>query len=168
MAMAPFMGGSSNDPPRFTRTDPSAEPQRSLPGYRSEVTEFSYRWWASTGRADLGLGLGTLAYGARPTGSVPGLVGDSSLHAIATVTVLTMGLRLRTSANSTMFADASGVRGLGLDRDAVVGKVGFEFKAAQSRWNISYGGLGMRFAGDTRMTLRVRRGGLAVYMNSSF
>lgn len=162
-------GAGKNDAPRFTRTDMLAEPQRSLPGYRNELTELSYRWWASTGRADVGVGLGTVAYVARPTGSLPGLAGDGATLALASGTVLTLGMRYRTSEHSALFADAAGVRGLKpYGGEAVVGKVGIEFKAAQSRWNIAYGGLGLQLADDTRMTLRLRKGGLGVYMRSSF
>jgi hypothetical protein len=163
------IGAGTNDAPRLMRSDLVLEPRRSLPGYRHEASELSYRWWASSGRADLGVGLGTLTYVVRPTGSVPGLAGDDGARAIAAGTVLTMGMRYRTSARSAVFADASGVRGAGFDSgDAVVGKVGLEFKAAQSRWNVSYGGLGFKLAGDARMTLRLRRGGFGIYMRSAF
>lgn len=162
-------GAGNNDAPRLTRTDVQTEPQRSLPGYRNELVELSYRWWASQGRADLGLGLGTIAYVARPTGILPGLAGDGATLPLGAGTVLTLGMRYRTSERSALFADAAGVRGLPVDRgDVVVGKVGIEFKSARSRWNIAYGGLGLRFAGDTRMTLRVRKGGVSVYMHRSF
>lgn len=160
-------GAGSNDAPRLVRSDSPAEPQRSLPGYRSESTELSYRWWLSTGRADLGLGLGTLAYVNRPTGSIPGLGADNGV--IASGTVLTVGMRYRTSKSSAIFADAASWRAAGLNGgDAVAGKVGIEFKAAQSRWNVAYGGLGLHLDGNTRMSLRVRRGGLAVFMRSTF
>jgi hypothetical protein len=163
------IGAGNNDAPRLTRSDLVAEPQRNLPGYRNEVSELTFGWWASSGRADVGVGLGTLAYVARPTGGVPGLAGDDGARAIAAGTVLTMGLRYRTSARSAVFADASGVRGAGFDSgDAVVGKVGLEFKSAQSRWNMTYGGLGLKLAGDARMTLRLRRGGFGIYMRSAF
>lgn len=155
--------------PRLTRTDVQSEPLRSLPGYRSELNELSYRWWLSSGRADVGLGLGTVSYGLRPIGGFVGVAGDESSKVLATGTVLTLGMRYRTSAHSTLFADAAGVHGLGLEGGGViVGKVGVDFKLAQSRWNIAYGGLGLRLNGDTRMTLRVRKGGLAIYMRSSF
>lgn len=161
------MGAGNNDAPRFTRNDVQLESQRSLPGYRNEVNELSYRWWASKGRSDLGVGIGTISYVARPTGMVQGLAGDGAL--LASGTVLMLGMRYRTSERSALYADAAGVHGLGLDgREAVVGKVGIEFKAAQSRWNVAYGGLGFHLAGDTRMTLRVRKGGLGIYMRRSF
>jgi len=41
-------------------------------------------------------------------------------------------------------------------------------KSAQSRWNVTYGGLGLHLAGDTRMTLRLRKGGLGIVMRHSF
>ena len=162
-------GAGSNDAPRLTRSETSVDVGRNLPGYRGESNELSYRWWKSSGRADLGLGLGALTYGTRPTGSVPGLGNTGVSNVLATGTVLTIGMRYRTSPTSAVYADASGVRGHGFDGgESVVGKVGIEFKAAQSRFNINYGGLGLRLAGDTRMTVRVKRGGLGVFMRSAF
>ena len=162
-------GAGNNDAPRLTRTEVQTEPQSSLPGYRNELVELSYRWWASRGRADLGLGLGTIAYQARPTGLLPSVASDGATLPLASGTVLTLGMRYRTSERSALFADAIGVRGLPIDRgDAMVGKVGIEFKSARSHWNISYGGLGLNLAGDMRMTLRVRRGGVSIFMHRSF
>ena len=152
---------------RVTRTDVQSEPLRRLPGYRSELSELNYRWWLSSGRAGVGLGLGAVTYGLSPTRGLPGVFGDESSTVLVTGTVLTLGMRYRTSAHSVLFADAAGVRGLERG-DAVVGKVGVDFKLAQSRWNVSYGGLGMGLTGDTRMTLRVRKGGVGLYMRSSF
>jgi hypothetical protein len=169
-AVAP-PGAGSNGAPRLVRNDDPAEPGRSAPGYRGETTELGYRWWVSKGRADLGLGLGTLAYVARPTGSLPGLGPgpDGGATVLASGSVLTLGMRYRTSPSSAVFADAASWRGAGLSGgDALVGKVGLEFKTAKSRWNLAYGGLGLTLPGDARMTLRVRHGGLALYMHSSF
>lgn len=169
LVRAAIPGTGPNDAPRLIRSEAPGDTARSLPGSRGETNELSYRWWKSSGRADLGLGLGTLTYGTRPTGSVPGLGGEGASNVLAAGTVLTLGMRYRTSANATLFADASGVRGHGFDaNDGVVGKVGIEFKAAQSRLSVNYGGLGLRLAGDTRMTVRVKRGGLGVYMRSTF
>ena len=70
-----------------------------------------------------------------------------------------------------MFADASGARGFGPSNgDAYLGKVGVEWKpaSAASRWNIAYGGIGWRLSADSRMTLRIRGGGLGLYMRSQF
>jgi hypothetical protein len=166
-ALAAMPGGGSNDAPRLVRTDDPAEPRRSPPGLRGETTEIGYRWWLSKGRADLGVGLGTLAYVVRPTGSLPGL-GDSGQSVLASGSVLTLGMRYRTSASSAVFADAASWHGAGLSGDAVVGKVGLEFKTAKSTLNLAYGGLGLALPGDARMMLRVRRGGLGLVLRSSF
>ena len=159
---------TGNEAPRFTRTDLPTEAQRRLPGYRNELTELSYRWWATAGRADLGLGLGSVVYVARPAGGVAGLTVDAVPFARASGTVLTLGMRYRTSSTSALYADAAGVRGPGFDGDRFIGKLGIEFKAAQSRWNVGYGGLGLRVSGDTHMLLRVRKGGAVVSMRLVF
>ena len=159
----------SNAPPRFTRSDAVGAPQPGLPGYRSELTELSYRRWASHGSTDLGIGLGTVIHLARPIGGTFGPIAGDPAFARGSGTVLTLGMRYRTSERSALYADASGVHGLGLEgSETVVGKVGWEFKSAQSRWDIAYGGLGLRLGGDTRMTMRVNRSGLTLMMRSTF
>ena len=78
-------------------------------------------------------------------------------------------MRYRTSARSSVFADAASWHGNGFDgADAVAGKVGIEFKSAKSRFNIAYGGLGLKLACYARVTVRMRRGGLALFMRSTF
>ena len=168
-AIAALTGAGQNDAPRFVRDDAVPEPLRTAPNFRGESTQVGYRWWLSRGRADLGLGLGTLAYSVRPVGSTTGVMPEAPANVIGSGTVLTLGMRYRTSDRSSFFADAASWRGAGIDGgDAVAGKVGIEFKSAQSRFNIAYGGLGLKLAGDARMTLRMRRGGLGIYMRSTF
>ena len=162
------VSANANEAPRFDRVDMPADAQPSQPGYRNELSQLNYRWWASSGRADLGFGVGTVVYTARPTGSIPGLVADGSGTALAGGTVLTLGMRFRATSRASFFADASSLYGTRAEGDGVAGKVGLEFKSAQSRWNLSYGGFGMHLSGDTRMTVRLRRGGLALVMRSSF
>ena len=154
--------------PPVIRSDWPGEALHSMPGYRNELTEVTYRWWATAGRADLGLGLGTVAYMARPTGTVAGLPADATPLVLGSGTVLTLGMRYRTSASSALYADAAGVREPGFVGDRVVGKLGIEFQAAQSRWNLGYGGLGLKLSGDTRMQLRIRKGGALVSMRMAF
>jgi hypothetical protein len=162
------LGAGTNGAPRFTRSDaPDAQP--SAPGLRNDSSEVSYRWWASSGHADMGLGLGAVTLTSRPTGLVPGLVNGGGANVVASSTVLTLGMRYRTSPQSSVYADASSWRGNGVDvNDGVAGKVGLEFKSAQSRFNVAYGGLGMRLTGDSKMTVRLRRGGLGLFMRSEF
>jgi hypothetical protein len=127
-----------------------------------------YRRWATAGRIDLGLGIGTVAYVARPIGPVVGQPVERAPLAMASGTVLTLGMRDRTSASSALHADAAGVHGAGFEGDRVVGKLGIEFKAAQSRWNVGYGGLGLKLSSDMRLQLRIRKVGVLVSMRTSF
>jgi hypothetical protein len=163
------MSSVKNAAPRFTRSD-SPDAQPSAPGMRNDSSEVAYRWWASSGRADLGLGLGAVTLSSSPTGVIPGLATGGGGNVIASSTVLTLGMRYRTSPGSSIYADASGWRGNGFDATdgGVAGKVGLEFKAAQSRFNVAYGGLGMRLTGDSKMTVRLRRGGLGLFMKREF
>lgn len=161
--------GQLNAAPRFVRTDPVGPAQPSPPGLSGGATELQGRWWISRGPADLGMGLGTVSYGLRPTGSIPGLMTSSGSNVVASGTLLTLGMRYRTTDRSAIYADASDLHAPGIEGgDAVFGKVGFELKSAQSSVNISYGGLGLRFSGDTHMTVRVGRGGLGFVMGHSF
>ena len=80
-----------------------------------------------------------------------------------------LALRYHATDQSSVYVDAVRGRRLGLEfEDRIVGKVGVEFRAAQSDWQIAYGGLGFRLAGDARLTLKLRRGGLSVVMQSAF
>jgi len=175
-----------NGAPRVTRVDlpvglPSAAPggAQSLQTDSVRLSDISYRFWISRGRADLGFGVGALALTAQPLGSAPTAAPsaapngalDSQTILLASAPSLTVGMRFRASPQSTFFADASGARGLGPNNgDAYLGKVGVEWKPAPfaSRWNIAYGGIGWRLSSDSRMTLRIRRGGLGLYMRSQF
>jgi hypothetical protein len=175
-----------NGAPRITRVDLAvglpatvASGGQSLQTESVRLSDISYRFWVSRGRADLGFGIGALALTAQPFGSAPTAAPatapngslDSQTILLASAPSLSVGMRFRASPESTFFADASGARGLGLNNgDAYLGKVGVEWKPAPfaSRWNIAYGGIGWRLSSDSRMTLRIRRGGLGLYMRSQF
>ncbi|MEO5698465.1 MAG: hypothetical protein ABIQ60_15180 [Burkholderiaceae bacterium] len=150
----------------------SIDASKAPPGLRNELTELSYRWWTTRGRADVGWGVGTWAYGTRPTAPLAKALshGDAAPAGVASGTLLTLGLRYYASDRSVLFADATGVHGAkGLMGDQpVIGKVGVEFKSARSQWKVAYGGLGLHLNNDTRMTVRVRRGGMKVSMRTSF
>lgn len=116
-------------------------------------SEISVSRWTRAGRADLGWGIGSISLTDRSTNT----------------TTLMLGLRYRTSERAALYADATHVPGIGLNgEDQVVSKVGIELKSAQSRWNLAYGGLGMRLAGDARMTLKARRGGVELTLKRAF
>lgn len=155
---------------RIERTDTTDLPLRSAPGSRTELTELSAQRWVHSGRASIGVGAGSVALVNRSNGMMVGNgTVDGTTTAQASATTLMLGLRYRTSPQSSVYADTTHVRGLGLEGDdRMVSKVGIVFKAAQSDWNIGYGGLGMRLSGDARMTLKVRRGGLMIGMRRTF
>lgn len=156
------------EPPRLSRTDVPNLPVQSQPGSRTDLTELSYRRWASSGRASVGIGFGSITLTDRPVGTAP--LRDTAPTAIASGSVMMLGLHYRATDSSSFYADASRVSGLGGSGDdpQVVGKVGMEFKAARSQWNVAYGGLGFRMAGDARMTVKLRRGGVGLFMRSAF
>jgi hypothetical protein len=114
--------------------------------------------------------LGTTCSGvARADDALPEWPGTTADAATASGTLLSLGMRYRTSERSALFADAYGVRGVGTHgRDAMLRKVGVEFKTAQSQLSVAYGDLGWSFAGDTRMSVRVRKGGFGLYMRGKF
>ena len=103
--------------------------------------------------------------------AAPGPTLDNSTILLASAPSLTVGMRYRASPQSTLFADAAGTRGLGFNSgDAYLGKVGVEWNpaSAAARWHIAYGGIGWKLSADSRMTLRIRSGGIGLYMRSQF
>ena len=131
------------------------------PAGSARLSDVSYRWWLSRGPADFGVGIGAMTLATRAV--------DGSAPRVDTAPSLSVGMRLHSTAHSTVFADASSAYALGSERsDAYVGKVGAEWKPASlsSRW--SYGGLAWRLSADSKMSLRVRHGGVALYMRSQF
>ena len=156
-------------PARLTRTDVPNVQIQSQPGYRTDLTTLSFQRWAGSGRAEVGVGVGSVSLIERPTGALSGRAVDASGVNAASGTSLMLGLRYRTTDTASFYANASRVRGLGAaDDERVVGKVGIEFKAAQSQWNVAYGGLGFNMAGDSKMTVKLRRGGVGIFMRTSF
>ncbi len=179
MSMAAVMAGAGVGParaqtelpdtPSFARVDTSNIVSRSLPSKWTDLTELSFRRWVTRGRADIGAGFGSVALIDRSTGMLSARSGDGAAATMAVGTMLMLGLRYRTTEQTSIYADAMHLRGLGLEgEDRIFSKVGVEFKAAQSDWKIVYGGLGFQLAGDARMTLKLRRGGLGITMHSAF
>ena len=165
---------SSVAPPRTTRMDldTTAQPESRLtpPGVRAEWSALSYRWWLTRGRTDLGLGLGTVGYVARPAVGEPVAGPATAGSFVASAPLVTIGMRYRTSELSVLFADVSGARNSALNRggDAYFTKVGVEWKASPSRFNLTHGGLGLQLDGGSRMSLRLRKGVLGLYLRSQF
>ena len=180
--LAASYGIGLNGSSRVTRIDlavgnPSTAPigGQNLQPDSTRLTDVSRRFWVSRGRTDLGIGVGTMVLTAQPLGAPPSAAPnatlDNSTILLASAPSLSVGMRFRASPQSTVFADASGARGFGPNNgDAYLGKVGVEWKPTSfvSRWNIAYGGIGWRLSADSRMTLRIRGGGLGLYMRSQF
>lgn len=127
-----------------------------------EVAGVNYRLWITQGRADVGVGLGSLGH-VLPSG-------DGHRAVVGAMPVLTIGMRYRMSQQHLLFADASGARGLGGDPAAmqVITKVGLEWKPARSSMGFEHGALGMRLDSGVRLSLKSRRGGPALYLRSTF
>ena len=128
-----------------------------------EMAGINYRLWITQGRADVGVGLGSLGY-ALPSGAGPRTVVGG---AVPTVSI---GMRYRMSEQHLLFADASGARGLGVDPSAtlVTTKVGLEWKPARSSLGFEHGALGMQLDSGMRLSLKSRRGGPALYLRNTF
>ena len=176
--LRPF-GATSNAAPRYIRSDVEVAPWQNLAGlyaasgYRAEISEISSRWWFSTGLTAVGFGVGSVALTARPMLGVAAV--NAAVHAadagvvLASSPSLSLGIRRRTSAASTVYADATRTLSIGVSGiDSYSGKVGVEWKTAESRWSVAYSGLGMRLTSESRMTVSLRKGGLAVYMRRQF
>lgn len=173
-----FFGAGSSGAPRYTRSNIEVEPWQNLPGlqaavgYRTEVSEISSRWWFSTGHIDVGFGVGSVALMAQPmAGASATSAADAAFSGIALASSpsLSVGIRRRTSAVSALYADATHSRSLGASGiDSYSGKVGVEWKTAESRWSVAYSGLGLRLSSQSRMTVSLRKGGLGIYMRSQF
>jgi len=134
-------------------------------GSWSDPAESAYQWRLTHGRTDLGFGLSTFASTPRPLGEPL----DGMASAMTVSPVLNVGMRYRTSESFALFAGASSVRVPGpTGSDAYAGQVGVEWMAAQSRWSFAYGGVGTRVGSDSRMAVRLRRGGVALYVSSAF
>jgi hypothetical protein len=132
----------------------------------SELAGVNYRVWMSHGRAGVGVGVGTLGYiTPRPDGRIEGPVALTG--ASPTVSV---GLRYRVTPDSTVYADASGVRNLGTEAPAnyVNTKVGMEWKPAKRSLGFDHGAIGMTLDSGYKLSLKPRHGGLGVYLRGQF
>ncbi len=134
---------------------PAAGARWSLSG---AATERGYRWSLTRGAIDLGLRFdATHPANARTnSAAAPGV----------TLPALSLGLR-RVSAGP-LSASSLTERALGSAAALpYVSKVGIEWKPAQSRVFVNQG-LGLRLGGDDRLTMRLRKGSLGLYMKRDF
>lgn len=132
----------------------------------NDLVGVTYRVWRSSGRADVGVGVGTLGY------LVPSADGraDGPQALVGAVPALSMGVRYRVSDEHAVFADASRARGLGAGpADVYYGtKVGVEWRPAKPTLGLERGALGFQLESGYKLSLRVRRGGPSLYLRGQF
>lgn len=132
-----------------------------------DVAGVSLRLWARHGRADLGVGVGTVGvFDLQPL--PPGVGGPASLRAMRPT--VSFGWRYRLDGQTAVYADATSARRLAADAmpDLYAAKVGMEWKPATSRLGFEHRAVGLQLQSGYRMSLRVRGGGLGVYFRGKF
>lgn len=132
----------------------------------NDLAGVSYRIWRSHGRADVGVGIGTLGY------LVPAGNGrtDGTQALVGAVPAVSLGVRLRVSDEHAVFADAYRARGLGAGPVGIDygTKVGVEWRPAKSTLGLEHGALGMQLESGYKLSLKVRHGGPSLYLRSQF
>jgi hypothetical protein len=131
-----------------------------------DLAGVSYRVWMSRGRADIGIGLGSLGFVVAPVAG--GVNGVTTL--VGALPTMTVGVRYRLTDQHLLFADASRARGLGADPagDVVSTQVGLEWRPARSTLGFEQGALGMQLDSGYHLSLKARRGGPALYLRGRF
>ena len=131
---------------------------------RAEWSGGKYQWSASRGTLDIGMRFDAPSGAASPF--------DFRTQASGAVAfplpAISLGLRHVLPgppvAASNLLARATGAT----RPDAYVSKVGVEWKPAESNVNFLREGLGFRLDGNDRMTVRLRKGVLGIYMHRKF
>jgi hypothetical protein len=146
-------------PPGAPALTPDGRPMNELAGVQ-------YRLWMSHGRADLGIGLGTLGYVQPPID--PRADGPVTLSGASPL--VSIGMRYRLNHESAFFADASGVHALAPDTSGayVSTKVGMEWQPAKSRLGLDGGALGFQLDSGYKLAVKARRDGLGLYLRGKF
>ena len=127
----------------------------------AELSGGQYRWSASRRGFDVGV-----AVAAPPQDGHRFDVRSENALPAANLPSFTLGLRrdAQVPSASTLVDRATGTA-----RDAsYVSKIGLEWKPAQSQVKFMREGLGFRLDGQDRMTVRLRKGVLGVYMQRKF
>jgi len=162
---------------RLSSDDASLRSPGALDAYGRPLVELggvTFRWWVTRGASNFGVGVGALgalspvsdsAFG----GQTGGQIGGQNLSQVSSV--LTLGWRYNVSEESTVFADASGVRRLnneGVDRYST--KVGLEWKGRTSKFGVDAGSrsLGLQLDSGYKMSVKVRRNGVGIFVKGQF
>lgn len=131
-----------------------------------EMAGVSVRWWARHGRANIGLGVGTVGF-VVPAGDAFGVPPGALRAAVPTVT---FGWRYHLSNDTAVYADATGARTLATDTAPGLynTKVGMEWQPAKSKFGFENHSLGIQLQSGYRMSLRLKSGGVGVYFRGRF
>lgn len=137
------------------------------PGQRVELLGLSHRWWHSNHRTDIGVGLGTMG---QYVSAFDGRSSENAQPLQKPVASVSVGMRWRMSPDSALYADASSARGLfGKGSDAYFTQLGVEWQGApRSGLAFASGGVGLRLDSGKTMTMRIKGGGLGLYLRSKF
>jgi hypothetical protein len=142
----------------------AAGPQDSAGRPITDMAGFGVRWWARHGRADFGVGVGTVAFVDPADGVGPPVAWRGALP------TFTLGWRYHVAPDAAVYADATGARGLAAAASPELynTKVGVEWQPAKSRFGFEGRSLGIQLQSGYRMSLRARKGGLGVYFRGKF
>ncbi len=128
----------------------------------AEVSGGQYQWSASRGGLDIGMSFAMPAQDGRRVD----LLSDNAGPLVPTLPSLSVGLRRGSeppTASTLLDRSTESTGGA-----AYASKIGLEWKPQQSRVNFLREGLGIRLDGDDRMTVRLRKGVLGIYMQRKF
>jgi hypothetical protein len=165
LMMTSCVGAAGASEPESTLRSSSAvasSPQAALNNWstRSEVSGSNYRWSLSRGALDLGLrfDMPSGKYGGassplRPTGPFASALPSLSLG-LRTVDVPPSGVLKQLSGEGAPQAHSQ--------------RLGIEWKPAESDLLFLRQGLGVRLSGDDRLTMRLKKGALGIYLKQEF
>ncbi|MEO7338595.1 MAG: hypothetical protein ABIV63_18625 [Caldimonas sp.] len=145
---------------------PESEPVTSRWVSSAELSGDVYRWSLTRGRLDLGVSFAS----PRSTINSPALTARNEAPATleATIPSLSLGLRKGPTIDRTP-PSAWAQRAIATrSGDSYVSKLGVEWKPAQAQVNFLREGLGFRLDGNDRMTVRLRKGVIGLYMHRKF
>ena len=170
VVLASALAGTPADdaaPGRPAEAMPSEREEASLPttsrwSSGAELSGGQYRWSASRGSLDVGMNFAVPQNGQRFD-----FRSETSGPLLPALPTLSVGLRRDAQVPAT--ASSLLERSTGSASNvSYVSKIGLEWKPPQSQVNFIREGLGIRLDGNNRMTVRLRKGVVGLYMQRKF
>lgn len=129
----------------------------------TEISGGSYRWSLSRGPFDIGLHMPAAASSHRGAEfRFEPAIGQANF------VLPSFSVGLKQASSNPQSASSLLARAGGAGTESGVSRLGVEWKPAQSQVNFLREGLGFRLDGSDRMTVRLRKGVLGVYMHRKF